>query len=118
MLVTSNTAEVDMLKTPKPGFEEVIKLHFRHRKVPLLKKLHRWVEEVHLVPSPYNRMRAHLAYRHGRQWPAMGLLAILPLRLSQRTACAFAMIAYAGDQGVRVYDTAWSTPREEPANAC
>lgn len=35
-----------MLRNPKPGFEEVIKLHFRHRKVPLLKTLHGWVEEV------------------------------------------------------------------------
>lgn len=35
-----------MLKNPKPGFEEVIKLHFKHRKVPLLKTLHGWVEEV------------------------------------------------------------------------
>jgi hypothetical protein len=35
-----------MLKNPKPGFEEVIKLHFKHRKVPLLKSLHGWIDEV------------------------------------------------------------------------
>ena len=47
-LVTNATIgrDADMLKSPKPGFEEVIKLHFKHRKVPLLKTLHGWVEEV------------------------------------------------------------------------
>jgi len=42
-----------MLKNPKPGFEEVIKLHFKHRKVPLLKSLHGWIDEVRQTDSSH-----------------------------------------------------------------
>ena len=35
----------DMLKNPKPGFEEVIKSHFLHRRDAITKTVGNWIAE-------------------------------------------------------------------------